>query len=57
MLKVNYQFERCPDLLAKFDQVLKCYLPTTVFVDVQHRLGVTDSGLKPPFRTKGQSSD
>jgi 4-hydroxy-4-methyl-2-oxoglutarate aldolase len=52
MLRVYKEFERRPDLLAKFDEVLKCYSATAVFADVQYRTGVMDSGIKPPFRAK-----
>ncbi len=52
MLKVFNEFERRPDLLEKFDDVLKCYSATAVFADVQYRTGVMDSGIKPPFRAK-----
>ncbi|KZK92987.1 4-hydroxy-4-methyl-2-oxoglutarate aldolase [Pseudovibrio sp. Ad46] len=52
MLKVFNEFERRPDLLEKFDEVLKCYSATAVFADVQYRTGVMDSGIKPPFRAK-----
>lgn len=45
-------FERRPDLLAKFDNVVKCYSAAAVFADVQYRLGVMDSEIKPPFRAK-----
>ena len=45
-------FERRPDLLAKFDKVLKCYSAAAVFADVQYRLGVMDSEIKPAFRAK-----
>ncbi|KZK75589.1 4-hydroxy-4-methyl-2-oxoglutarate aldolase [Pseudovibrio sp. Ad13] len=52
MLKVFNEFERRPNLLEKFDEVLKCYSATAVFADVQYRTGVMDSGIKPPFRAK-----
>ena len=52
MLKVFNDFERRPDLLEKFDKVLKCYSATAVFADVQYRTGVMDSGIKPAFRAK-----
>jgi regulator of RNase E activity RraA len=45
-------FERRPDLLAKFDNVLKCYSAAAVFADVQYRMGVMDSEIKPAFRAK-----
>ena len=52
MLKIFNDFERRPDLLAKFDAVVKCYSAAAVFADVQYRTGVMDSGIKPPFRAK-----
>lgn len=52
MLKVYNDFERKPDLLAKFDKVLECYSASAVFADVQYRTGVMDSGIKPAFRAK-----
>ncbi|WP_424934419.1 RraA family protein [Amaricoccus macauensis] len=52
MLKVFNEFDRRPDLLAQFDKVLTCYSSTAVFADVQYRLGVMDSGIKPAFRAK-----
>lgn len=52
MLKVFNDFERKPDLLAKFEKVLECYSATAVFADVQYRTGVMDSGVKPAFRAK-----
>lgn len=52
MLQVYNEFDRRPDLLEKFDEVLKCYSATAVFADVQYRTGVMDSGIKPAFRAK-----
>ena len=52
MLKIYNEFDRNPDLLAQFDKVLKCYSATAVFADVQYRMGVMDSGIKPAFRAK-----
>lgn len=52
MLKIFNEFDRNPDLLAQFDKVLECYSATAVFADVQYRLGVMDSGIKPAFRAK-----
>ena len=52
MLKIYNEFDRNPDLLGQFDKVLECYSATAVFADVQHRLGVMDSGIKPAFRAK-----
>ena len=52
MLKVYNDFERRPDLLAKFDEVVTCYSAAAVFADVQYRTGVMDAGIKPAFRAK-----
>lgn len=52
MLKEFSDFERRPDLLAKFDEVIACYSAAAVFADVQYRTGVMDSGIKPAFRAK-----
>ena len=52
MLKVFNDFERRPDLLAKFDAVAKCYSASCVFADVMYRTGVMDSAIKPPFKAK-----
>jgi regulator of RNase E activity RraA len=52
MLKQFNDFQRRPDLLAQFDQVVSCYSAAAVFADVQYRTGVMDSGIKPAFRAK-----
>jgi regulator of RNase E activity RraA len=52
MLQVYNDFDRRPDLLAKFDEVVRCYCAAAVFADVQYRTGVMDSGIKPAFRAK-----
>ncbi|NQV21504.1 MAG: RraA family protein [Rhodospirillales bacterium] len=52
MLKVYNDFDRNPELLRKFDAVVKCLSATAVFADVQYRTGVMDSGIKPAFRAK-----
>ncbi|MCY3984583.1 MAG: RraA family protein [Roseovarius sp.] len=52
MLKEYNEFERRPDILEKFDAVVKCLSATAVFADVQYRTGVMDSGIKPAFRAK-----
>jgi len=52
MLKTFNEFERKPDLLARFDEVVQCLSATAVFADVQYRTGVMDSGIKPAFRAK-----
>jgi 4-hydroxy-4-methyl-2-oxoglutarate aldolase len=52
MLKVFNDFERRPDLLAKYDDVVTCYSASAVFADAQYRTGVMDSAIKPAFRAK-----
>lgn len=52
MLKVYNEFVRNQDLLAKFDKVVQAYSATAIFADVQYRMGVMDSGIKPAFRAK-----
>ncbi len=52
MLQVYNDFDRNPELLAKFDKVLECFSAAAVFADVQYRLGVMDSEIKPAFRSK-----
>ncbi|WDR05222.1 RraA family protein [Devosia rhodophyticola] len=52
MLQVYNDFERRPDLLAKFDAVVKSYSASCIFADVMYRTGVMHSGIKPPFRAK-----
>lgn len=52
MLKVFNDFERRPDLLARFDTFLNVYSVSCVFADVMYRTGVMDSAIKPPFKAK-----
>jgi 4-hydroxy-4-methyl-2-oxoglutarate aldolase len=52
MLKTYNDFDRRPDLLARFDEFLTVYSASCVFADVQYRTNVMDSGIKPPFRAK-----
>jgi len=52
MLQVYNEFERNLELRAKFEKVVECLSATAVFADVQYRLGVMDSGIKPAFRAK-----
>ncbi|TAN09657.1 MAG: RraA family protein [Rhizobiaceae bacterium] len=52
MLKIFNDFDRRPDLLARFDTVVKCLSASAVFADVQYRTGVMDSAIKPAFRAK-----
>jgi regulator of RNase E activity RraA len=52
MLKVFEDFERRPDLLARFDALLPVYSISCVFADVMYRTGVMDSAIRPPFKAK-----
>jgi len=52
MLKIFNEFDRQPELLARFDEVAKSYSASCVFADVMYRTGVVDSGIKPVFRAK-----
>jgi regulator of RNase E activity RraA len=52
MLKIFNDFDRRPDLLARFDAVVKFLSASAVFADVQYRTGVMDSAIKPAFRAK-----
>jgi 4-hydroxy-4-methyl-2-oxoglutarate aldolase len=52
VLKVFNEFARRPELLARFDQVVRCYSASAVFADVLYRTGVMDSAIKPAFRAK-----
>ena len=51
-LRVFKDFEPKPDLLKKFDKVVKSYSAAAIFADVQYRTGVMDSAIKPAFRAK-----
>ncbi|MEP2532714.1 RraA family protein [Shimia sp.] len=51
-LRVFNDFERNPDLLKKFDEVLSAYSVAAIFADVQYRTGVMDSAIKPAFRSR-----
>ena len=52
MLKVYDDFARRPELLARFDEVARCYSASAVFADVLYRTGVMDSAIKPAFKAK-----
>lgn len=52
MLKTFNDFERRPDLLARFDALLPVWSISCVFADVMYRTQVMDSGIKPPFKAK-----
>ena len=52
MLKTFDDFDRRPDLLARFDEVARCYSASCVFADVMYRTGVMASAIKPAFRAK-----
>lgn len=51
-LRVFNDFERRPELLAKFDKAIEAYSAAAIFADVQYRTNVMDSGIKPAFRSK-----
>ena len=57
MLKQFNDFTRRPELLARFDAVVRCLSASCVFADVQYRTGVMSSGIKPAFiaKTVGQA--
>jgi regulator of RNase E activity RraA len=52
MLKTFNEFERRPDLLARFDALLPSYSISCIFADVMYRQNVLHSGIKPPFKAK-----
>jgi 4-hydroxy-4-methyl-2-oxoglutarate aldolase len=52
MLKEYLEFERDAELLAKFEEVAKCYSASCVFADVQYRTGVMHSAIKAAFPAK-----
>jgi 4-hydroxy-4-methyl-2-oxoglutarate aldolase len=52
MLKIFNDFERRPDLLEKFDAVVKSYSASCIFADVMYRQGVMQSSIKPAFKAK-----
>ena len=52
MLKIFNDFERRPDLLARFDTLLPSYSISCIFADVMYRQNVMHSGIKPPFKAK-----
>jgi regulator of RNase E activity RraA len=52
VLKVFKEFPRRPELLARFDEVVRCYSASAVFADVLYRTGVMDSAIKPAFKAK-----
>ena len=52
MLKTFNEFERRPDLLARFEALLSCYSISCIFADVMYRQNVMHSAIKPPFKAK-----
>ena len=52
MLKTFKEFERRPDLLARFDALLPTLSISCIFADVMYRQNVMHSGIKPPFKAK-----
>ena len=52
MLKTFNEFERRPDLLARFDALLPTLSISCVFADVMYRQNVMHSAIKPAFKAK-----
>jgi 4-hydroxy-4-methyl-2-oxoglutarate aldolase len=52
MLKIYNEFDRRPDLLARFDALLPTYSIVAIFADVMYRQNVMHSSIKPPFKAK-----
>ncbi|RKP51863.1 RraA family protein [Pararobbsia silviterrae] len=52
MLKVFNDFERRPDLLARFDALLPSYSISCIFADVMYRQNVMSASIKPAFKAK-----
>jgi regulator of RNase E activity RraA len=52
MLKQFHDFERRPDLLARFDTLLPTYSISCVVADVTYRTAAMVSAIKPPFKAK-----
>jgi 4-hydroxy-4-methyl-2-oxoglutarate aldolase len=52
VLKIFNDFDRRPDLLARFDALLPTYSISCIFADVMYRQNVMHSGIKPAFKAK-----
>jgi 4-hydroxy-4-methyl-2-oxoglutarate aldolase len=52
MLKIYNDFQRAPDLLKLYDDLVTCYSASCVFADVMYRTGVMCSSIKPAFKAK-----
>jgi 4-hydroxy-4-methyl-2-oxoglutarate aldolase len=52
MLKIFNDFQRNPELLARFEKVVTCFSASCVFADVQYRTGVMTSAMRPAFPAK-----
>jgi regulator of RNase E activity RraA len=52
MLKTFNEFERRPDLLKRFDELLPAYSVSCIFGDVMYRQNIMHSAIKPAFRAK-----
>ncbi len=52
MLKIFNEFDRRPDLLARFDALMPSYSISCIFADVMYRQNVMTSAIKPPFKAK-----
>jgi regulator of RNase E activity RraA len=52
LLKTFDEFDRRPDLLARFDALLPTLSISCIFADVMYRQNVMHSAIKPPFKAK-----
>jgi 4-hydroxy-4-methyl-2-oxoglutarate aldolase len=52
VLKIFNEFDRRPDLLARFDALLPTYSIVAIFADVMYRQNIMHSSIKPPFKAK-----
>src|SRR4051812_3945939 len=52
VLKIFNEFDRRPDLLARFDALLLTYSIAAIFADVMYRQNIMHSSIKPAFKAK-----
>ncbi len=52
MLKTFNEFDRRPDLLARFDALLPTLSISCIFADVMYRQNIMHSAIKPPFKAR-----
>jgi 4-hydroxy-4-methyl-2-oxoglutarate aldolase len=52
VLKIFNEFDRRPELLARFDALLPTYSISAIFADVMYRQNIMHSSIKPPFKAK-----